>query len=356
MDFGKFLNSLNTYLKQLVGINSTKLGLDIEPSSSLLIQLSGKKSKPLIQNFAIEAMPQAAVTDEQVRNIEELKAQITALVQQSNVKKGSVAIAAPGSLVISKKVPLKDVNNNPSEALAWAEARKAFPGLTENLYLDFTAVEELPKTKDAQPEQKLLLIAARKKELQDRLNAIITAGLTPKVIDVDYYCLHRSFPLIKHQIPAEMEHEFVALLNIDTVALLLTVIRENELVYNHRQSYTGSVFTQLTQQYLHLSDTEITGQPVFPEGAKDTLQAQTKRLLQFFQNEFPGKKISKVIVCGRVAVIPGIVEIIAEALSIPAELADPLSAMKMSDQLKQQLQPIAPAIMIGAGLAMRGLL
>lgn len=336
MDFKYFLNYLNRCLEELVGINSTKIGLDLEPSSAALVQLSGSFSSPKLTRASIQKMPAGTMTDEFIQNTRSLSEAVSQLLEKTGAKKKSnISIAAPGSLVITKKVQLKE-GLTPVElnTFAWNEARKAFPGLADNLYLDYLPLEE----------NKLLLVAARKKELQERLNAIASSGLQVEAIDIDYYALARAYPLVKHQLTEDDQKGYVALVNIDSSAMLLDVMHLNELVFFHRQSYNASFPVNNEGAPLALS-----------EATNELLGTQIKRLLQFFQTDFPGHKINQALVCGRIAIIPGVRELIENAINIPTQLANPLYSLQGSTALKHKLEQQAPIFMLSIGLAMRGL-
>lgn len=336
MDFTYLLKFLNHSLEELVGLNCTKLGLDIEPRSSILVQLAGSLSTPKLSRASLVNMPASVLTDEFIQNPRALSEVISQLIEDAKIKKKSnVAIAAPGSLVITKKIASKE-GFTPTElnTYAWNEARKAFPGMMDNLYLDYVPL----------PDNKLLLVAARKKELQDRLGAILTAGLTVEAIDVDYYALARAYSLVKKQITEEDRKGYVALINIDSSAMILNIMQNEELVFFHRQSYNG----------LNLLGSDDTAQAL-SDTAKEALEAQIKRLLQFFQTEFPGRKLSQALLSGRIARVPGMRELLEKAIDTPTQLANPLSGLNGPYFLKQQMEAQAPMLMLSCGLAMRGL-
>jgi type IV pilus assembly protein PilM len=331
MDLTYFQNYLNRALEDLVGIDNTKVGLDIEPSSAILVQLSGTLAQPKLLRSGMHAINPGIVSDERIHDVAGLSYVVAELISDTGIKKKSnVSIAAPGSLVITKKVLFKEGSD--LNTFAWNEARKAFPGLADNLYLDY-----LPE-----PDNKLLLVAARKKELQDRLSAIAITGLTVEAIDVDYYALGRAYPLVRHQLKEESQKQCVAIINIDTNALILTIFQNNELIFFHRQSYNGTFLT-------------TSENPLQSESSKEAIDAQTKRLLQFFQAEMPGKKLAQTLLSGRFASLPGMRELIETATNSPTQLANPLGGLMLGSALNESLAQQAPALMISCGLAMRGL-
>lgn len=336
MDLHHYLNKLNYALEDLMGIGDAKLGLDIESQSAILVKLSGSPSLPKLSAVDIEAFPDGTLNDEHILNSSKLSETIKKLMQETTTRQHAAAnIAAPGSLVISKKIPCKEgLNPTEMEAYAWLEARKAFPGLADNLFLDYMPTSE----------NKLLLVAARKKEMQDRLNAILAGGLKVNTIDVDYYALARAFSLVKQQIGEKDRANPIGLINIETNALMLVVMQENDLIFFHRQTYNGAFLADFANKVASLS-----------EAAKEVLDAQIKRLLQFFQTDFPGRKLAQIILSGRIAILPSLKEAVENAIHTPTQLANPLGGLLLSPSLKERMESQAATLMIGCGLALRGL-
>jgi len=68
------------------------------------------------------------------------------------------------------------------------------------------------------------------------------------------------------------------------------------------------------------------------------------------------KEISKIIVSGGAALIPGVVELFKDCFKCSVEIADPFKDISYPTMLAPELQKIAPAYTVAIGMARRGLM
>lgn len=228
-----------------------KIGLDIEPSCMALVEFSGGGLGQLqLKAASLLGIGKNILTNEEVKDPEALTKAISKLKLLSHCNTKMVSINAPGTLVVTKEIVMPSgLEENAWENHARNEAKKLFPGLENNLYMDFTVYES---EKGDKKINNMLLIAARKKEMEERIGAISKGGLDTEVVDIDYYALERAYPLISPQLPNEHVDQYIALLNVDTTAMLMNVIHQKETQYTHRQSYNGESVGKAIQQYLDL--------------------------------------------------------------------------------------------------------
>jgi type IV pilus assembly protein PilM len=87
----------------------------------------------------------------------------------------------------------------------------------------------------------------------------------------------------------------------------------------------------------------------------DDMCQQVSRSLQFFLASGSGREQpEQILVCGGCANIPGVADVIASRVGIPAERGDPLGQMKISTRaLAQGVKKDATALLTACGLALR---
>jgi len=82
---------------------------------------------------------------------------------------------------------------------------------------------------------------------------------------------------------------------------------------------------------------------------------QANRFLQFFFSADKNDYVDQIVLAGGCIGIPGVAELIEERIGTPTIIADPFGEMSIgSDIPAQRLRDDGPAMMIAAGLAMRG--
>src|SRR5690606_4237730 len=91
------------------------------------------------------------------------------------------------------------------ELIRW-EAQQHVPFEMENVELDF---QILDPAGDA-PEMAVLIVAAKKELIENRINLLADAGLEADVIDVDAFALHNAF---ERSYPSSVDG-YVALINV----------------------------------------------------------------------------------------------------------------------------------------------
>jgi type IV pilus assembly protein PilM len=87
----------------------------------------------------------------------------------------------------------------------------------------------------------------------------------------------------------------------------------------------------------------------------DDMTQQVSRSLQFYLASGSGRsQPEQILVCGGCANIPGVAEVIASRVGIPAERGDPLGQMRISSKAKALgVNRDATALLTACGLALR---
>jgi type IV pilus assembly protein PilM len=86
----------------------------------------------------------------------------------------------------------------------------------------------------------------------------------------------------------------------------------------------------------------------------DQLAADAARSLQFFFTSTPYTRVDQILLAGGSAVIPGLVEAVAERTQVITEVVSPFQGMEIADTIREkQLRADAPALLVACGLAMR---
>jgi type IV pilus assembly protein PilM len=87
----------------------------------------------------------------------------------------------------------------------------------------------------------------------------------------------------------------------------------------------------------------------------DAVVQQVTRSLQFFFSSSQYNDVDHIVLAGGVASLDGLSNLIEEKLGTPASVANPFANMALSSKVNtSELTNDAPALMIVAGLALRG--
>ena len=81
---------------------------------------------------------------------------------------------------------------------------------------------------------------------------------------------------------------------------------------------------------------------------------EVTRAIQFFFTSTPYTNIDHIFLAGGCAVIPGLVEMVADRTKVSSAVVSPFKGMQLSSDIREkQLRLEAPAYLVACGLAMR---
>ncbi|HLS97131.1 MAG: pilus assembly protein PilM [Porticoccaceae bacterium] len=338
------------------------LGLDITSSSVKLIELSRSGNKYRVESYMVRPLPPNTVVEKNINDVEALADTIRKLVAQAKPKSRDVAAAVAGSAVITKMIEMPvGLSDQAMETQIALEADQYIPYPLEEVALDFEVVGPSPVNAG---QVDVLLAACRQENVETRQQAIEAAGLSAKVIDVEVFAMERAFKLISQQMEASAD-QVVAVADIGSTMLTLSVLVDGKTVYTREQLFGGKQVTEEIQRRYGLSFQEAGqakkqgGLPAdyemeILEPFKEALIQQVSRSLQFFFSSSQYNYIDQLVLAGGVAAMDGLREDVEEKLGLATMVANPFANMAVSSKVNAvALANDAPAMMIAVGLALR---
>jgi len=339
------------------------LGIDISTAAVKLLELSKVGARYRVESYAVAPLPQDAVIDKNIANVDIIGDAIKIAVKQSGTKLKQASVAVAGSAVMTKIItmPASLVGDDMEEQIM-VEADQYVPYSLDEVNLDF----EVQGENENNPEMvNVLLAASRRENVDDRVDALTRAGLKARVVDVEAFAMENAFKLLADQLPDSIEGQTVAIADIGATMATLNVLHDCRTVYTREQGFGGKQLTEEIQRRYGLSYEEAGlakrhgGLPDnyttdVLEPFKRAMVQQIARSLQFFVSSSANRGIDSIILAGGCASIPGIAKLAEQSLGVPAYVANPFINMALSTRVKPQtLSNDAPAMMIACGLALR---
>jgi len=344
--------------------NPPLVGLDISTSSVKLVELAEVgQSEYRLEHFAIEPLPRGAVVDGSIENVEQVSEAIRRAWKKSGSRAKHVAIGMPPSSVITKKITLPaGLSEDELEVQVESEANQYIPFALEEVSLDFDVIGPAANS----PEDIEVLIAAtRKEKVEDRVAVAEAAGLKPLVMDIESYAARAAIDRVTAQLPKGGQGQIVALFQIGAQVTHVSVMLDGQTIYEREQPFGGNQLTQdIVRAYgLSFEDAESKKRAGdLPEGFERELMEpflesaalEVTRAIQFFFTSTPYTHIDQIFIAGGCAVIPGMVEVVAERTKIATSVVSPFQGMQLASGLREkQLRSEAPSFLVACGLAMR---
>jgi type IV pilus assembly protein PilM len=338
------------------------LGLDISSTTVKLLELSFTGGRYRVESYAVSSLPQDAVIEKSVNDVEGVSNAIRTVVAQSRTKLKNVAAAVAGSSVITKLIDMpQGLSEDDMEIQLTLEADQYIPYPLEEVAIDF-AVQGPAPDRDNQVE--VLLAACRRETIESRVEAIEGSDLTPKIMDVEAYAMERAFSLVRNQLDLD-EDSTVAIVDIGATMTTLSVLNDGQTIYTREQLFGGKQLTdEIMRRYgLPLEEAGLAKkqgglpddyEPEVLEPFKEAVVQQVARSLQFFFSSSQYNDVDHIILAGGVSSMEGLEELVREKLGTPTSVANPFAQMSIAPGVNAvALGSDAPAMMIACGLALR---
>ena len=342
--------------------NTSLLGLDISSTSVKLLELSLQGERYRVESYGVEPLPQNAVVEKNIADVEGVGDAITRLIAKAKPKTKNVAVAVSGSAVITKTIEMDaDLSDDERESQIRLEADQYIPYPLEEISLDFEVIG--PSTSN--PERvSVLLAASRTENIELRTDALVVANLTAKIVDVEAYAMERAFDLLVDSLPCGRDGT-VAIIDIGASMTTLSVVNDGKIIYTREQMFGGKQLTEEIQRRYGLSFEEagrLKKEGGLPDDYevevlrpfKDAVVQQVTRSLQFFFSSSQYNDVDHILLAGGTASIGGLADVVQEKLGTAVSVANPFVHMSFAPQINAAaISNDAPSLMIACGLALR---
>ncbi len=340
------------------------LGLDIGTTSVKLVELSeAGRGQYRVERYVIEPLPKDAVKEGDVANEEQVVEILHEAWKQMGTRVKNVVMSLPSSAVITKKILLPaSLSGLELETQVESEANQVIPFSLDEVNLDF---QVLGPSLGSPNDVEVLLAAARKEKVEDRVALAEAAGLKALVMDVESYATLTAYECMAGLLPNEGAEQTVVIFDIGANGMHINALSDNESVYLREHGFGGSQLNyEISRRYgMTTEEAEIAKRKgTLPETYEievlrpysETLAMEIGRALQLFTSSTQYHKVDHVLLAGGGAIIPGIEEVVGARVGIPTRVANPFSRMSAGAKIRQQqLANDAPALFVACGLAMR---
>lgn len=341
------------------------IGIDVSSTTVKLVELGrGRDGGYVLEHCAIEPLERGWITDGNIEKFDEVADAIRKLVRKSGSKTKNVALALPGSAVITKKINLPaGLSDTELEIQVESEATQYIPFPLSEVSLDFCVIGPAPNLPDY---VEVLLAASRKEKVSDRQGLAEAAGLNPVVLDVESYASRLAVSRLIETLPNKGRNMLIALFEVGSQTTSLQVIRNDEMIYERDQVFGGvQLSNQIARQYgmpfdeaeskkksgsgLPADYAEVVLKP-FMEG----LGQELGRALQFFFTSTPHNKVDHILLSGGSAALPGLGELVTAQTTFPCRVVNPFDGMAVSPSVPAaRLAVEATSYLVATGLALR---
>ncbi|HWO90178.1 MAG TPA: type IV pilus assembly protein PilM [Gemmatimonadales bacterium] len=341
---------------RLFGGGKKTVGLDIGSGLIKLVVIDHGKSGPELSKVAITPVLADAIVEGEVMDPGIVADAIKGLFVTGGVKSKNVVCAVGGRDVIVKKIQMDRMKESDArEVIRW-EAEQHVPFDMENVELDFQILD--PDGEGLQ--MNVLLVAAKRELVENKVSLLADAGLSPQIIDVDAFALHNAFEL---NYPDEMGG-MLGLLNIGHEVTNINILEDGVPVLTRDLAIGTRRFREDLQREKGLSAEDADRLLQSPqrdpqldpyvESRGEEMAVGIERAAQFLSQSSRGS-MTKMFMSGGGSRIPGIGEVLADRLRIPVEQANPIKNIRVAEGVFDSfpMDEVVPLLMLPVGLALR---
>jgi type IV pilus assembly protein PilM len=335
----------------------TTVGLDIGSGYIKVAVIDHSGAEPELTHLSHIPLIPDAIVEGEVMDPQMVIDTVKSALQAAKLKPKRMVASVGGRDVMVKKIQMDRMKESDArEVIRW-EAEQYVPFDMENVQLDFQILDPM----EDGLQMNVLLVAAKREVVDQKVSLLRDAGVPPTVVDVDSFALHNAF---EFNYPDAMRG-VVALVNVGHEISTVNVVQDGTLVLTRDVPF-GSRRMREDLRRLHgltaeeadavlegRSDRTAEFRELLNQGGED-LAVGIERAVAFLGAGEAGS-LGRVYLCGGGARIPGLVDVVAERLRARTEIATPLQRLRVRAGSTSffPVDELGPMLMLSVGLALR---
>ena len=361
---------------------STVVGLDLGSHSIKIVEMDHSGKSPTLVNYGITELVPNAIQNGKVVERESVIESIGVLFDTCQIVNRQVNVALNGTDVIIKTIQTDRMSNEELEKTISWEAEQNVPFPLSEISLDYQVLD--PEGDD--PRMNVLLVAAKRDLIDEKLVLLEEAGCDVVLMDVDTFALMNALEA-NYESMAKGCHCIVHFGNESTH---LGLVKNNLPILTRNLPVGGKKLVETIQGQLGISEdeayitlygpTEVVESEQGGEGEGkgesegegesgkappditpffgvllDDVSIGVNRATAFLESTDESGTIEKIYLSGGCANIPDFDHIFEEKVGIPTEIANPLSMVSYKADIFQgePVEKVAPTLTLAIGLGLR---
>lgn len=341
----------------LFGRKKTSIGLDIGSGFVKVVEVDHSGAQPEVVRVAMRALLPDAIVEGEIMDYGLVSDTVRGLFQEMGVKGAEVVTAIGGHDVIIKKIQMDRMKESDArEVIRW-EAEQHVPFDIKSVELDFQILN--PHEEGMQME--VLLVAAKRELVDNKVGLLQDAGINPVIIDVDAFALHNAF---EHNYPDSREG-IIALVNVGHETTNVNIL-ENGIPILTRDIPFGSrriredlqrergLTAEQAEDVVQARET-VDDLERFVDASADEIAVGIERASAFLMTREDGETLGKIFLSGGGARVPGMVESLAKRMNVETRLVNPFERVPVRPDAAggMSIEEAAPMLLLPLGLALR---
>ena len=341
----------------LFGRKKTSIGLDIGSGFVKVVEVDHSGAQPEVTRVAMRALLPDAIVEGEIMDYGLVSETVRGLFEQLGIKNAEVVTAIGGHDVIIKKIQMDRMKESDArEVIRW-EAEQHVPFDIKSVELDF----QILNPHDEGMQMEVLLVAAKRELVDNKVGLLQDAGINPVIIDVDAFALHNAF---LHNYP-EAQEGIIALVNVGHETTNVNIL-ENGIPILTRDIPFGSrriredlqrergLTAEQAEDVVQARET-VDDLERFVDASADEIAVGIERASAFLMTREDGETLGKIYLCGGGARVPGMVESLGRRMNVETRLVNPFERVPVRPGAAGEvsIEEAGPMLLLPLGLALR---
>ena len=339
------------------GRKRRSVGLDIGSGFVKVAVVDHSGSEPLVERLIVRPLSADAIVEGEIMDPGLVAQTVDTVFDEEGVSQRDVVVSVGGRDVIIKPIQMDRMKKSDArEVIRW-EAEQHVPFDMDDVQLDF----EITDPEGEGLQMGVLLVAAKRELVENKVALLGEANLNPRIIDVDAFALHNALEVnypeamkglsslvsIGHEVTnVNILEDGVPVLTRDlsfgTRRLSLDLQRERGMLADEAEAVLrGDSADERLRSFLYERSQEV-GRGI-------------ERATAFLETQEVGASLGRLFLCGGGVRVPGLAEALAERLGVETKIANPIERLgvKAGGIDIEEASSIAPLMMLSVGLALR---
>jgi type IV pilus assembly protein PilM len=340
-------------------VTGRAVGLDVGTHAVRAVEVAFGRDDATITRFGQVALPLGAVVDGEVVDQHAVASAIRRLWAQCRFRTRNVVVGLANQRVIVRQA---EVPALPEEDLRLAlryQAGDLVPFPIDDALLDCRVLEPVEVGPDEDQRVRILLVAAQREMVMSVLDAVVSAGLTPVLVDLAPFALLRAFA---HDVTTDGDAEALVCIGAGVTTVVVHesgVPRFVRMLLVGGASVTDAIATELqvgvdaAEELKRSADSRA---DALVDQQVAALVTEVQGSLDYYVAQADSAPLRRVLVTGGGSRLAGLAERLQAAVGAPVEIGHPLMAARVgrTGVPESKLIDAEPMLAVPIGLALAG--
>jgi type IV pilus assembly protein PilM len=311
-----------------------------------------------------EPLPPQTIVDGQVMDAGMVIESLARIFRDAKIRQKEIGLSVSGQSVIIRKISVPVMTAAELEEQIQWEAEQHIPFDIKDVQVDYQVLRRRPD----ESQMDLLLVAAKRDQINDYAQLARDAKLKPIICDIDAFSVQNLFE-VSRGLPTDRT---IALINVGASLSSLNIISNGVSAFTREIANGGNIITEEIQKQMGVpydqaeaykcggafaGDSTVIPEQVVPiiESVTDSIAAEIQRSLDFFLATSGEGEIANIFVAGGSANLAPLASSIQRRAGVPVEIWSPTERIlaDAKEVNRDTLLARAAQLSVALGLSLR---